>query len=42
MKMNTMEKLRDCLRDLTPTVEMPEDIRQRAEAPIIRMLEQSK
>ncbi|MFC5051176.1 quinolinate synthase NadA [Rubritalea spongiae] len=42
MKMNTMEKLRDCLRDLTPTVEMPEEIRQRAEAPIIRMLEQSK
>jgi quinolinate synthase len=42
MKMNTMEKLRDCLRDLSPTVKMPEDIRQRAEAPIIRMLEQSK
>jgi len=42
MKMNTLEKLRNCLRDLSPAVEMPEEIRQRAEAPIIRMLEQSK
>jgi quinolinate synthase len=42
MKMNTLEKLRNCLRDLSPSVEMPEEIRQRAEAPIIRMLEQSK
>jgi len=42
MKMNTMQKLRDCLRDLSPTVEMPEEIRKRAEAPIIKMLEQSK
>ncbi|WP_018970297.1 quinolinate synthase NadA [Rubritalea marina] len=42
MKMNTLEKLRDCLRDLSPTVEMPEDVRQRAEAPINRMLEQSR
>ncbi|SHJ67902.1 quinolinate synthetase [Rubritalea squalenifaciens DSM 18772] len=42
MKMNTMEKLRNCLRDLAPTVEMPEKVRARAEAPILRMLEQSK
>lgn len=42
MKMNTMEKLYKCLDELSPTVEMPEDIRQRAEAPILRMLEQSK
>lgn len=42
MKMNTLEKLRDCLRDLSPEVRMPEDLRKRAEAPIIRMLEQSK
>ena len=42
MKMNTMEKLRDCLLDLSPTVVMPEEVRLRAEAPIIRMLEQSK
>ncbi len=42
MKMNTMAKLRDCLRDLTPRVEMDEEIRQRAEVPLLRMLEQSK
>lgn len=42
MKMNTLEKLRDCLRDLSPTVEMAEDVRARAEAPITLMLEQSK
>lgn len=42
MKLNTMEKLLNCLRDLEPRVEMPEDIRQRAELPILRMLEISK
>jgi quinolinate synthase len=42
MKLNTMEKLYRCLRDLEPRVEMPEDIRQRAEKPILRMLEISK
>ncbi|MDE0825575.1 MAG: quinolinate synthase NadA [Akkermansiaceae bacterium] len=42
MKMNTLEKLHACLDSLEPRVEMPEDIRQRAEAPILRMLEQSK
>ncbi|MBX3743127.1 MAG: quinolinate synthase NadA [Akkermansiaceae bacterium] len=42
MKMNTLEKLRDCLDKLEPRVEMPEDIRKRAEAPLLRMLEQSK
>ncbi|MFN5579722.1 MAG: quinolinate synthase NadA [Akkermansiaceae bacterium] len=42
MKMNTMEKLRNCLRDLTPQVEMDEQIRLRAEIPLLRMLEQSK
>jgi len=42
MKMNTLEKLRDCLQNLQPCVEMPEDIRLRAEAPILKMLEQSK
>jgi quinolinate synthase len=42
MKMNTMEKLRNCLRDLSPRVEMEEDIRSRAEVPLLRMLEQSK
>lgn len=42
MKMNTLQKLHDCLKNLTPRVEMPEEIRARAEAPIIKMLEQSK
>lgn len=42
MKMNTMEKLRNCLRDLMPEVNMPEELRKRAEAPLLRMLEQSK
>lgn len=42
MKMNTLEKLRDCLLNLEPQVMIPEEIRQRAEAPLLRMLEQSK
>ena len=42
MKMNTLDKLRDCLRDLAPQILIPEDLRARAEAPIRRMLELSK
>jgi quinolinate synthase len=42
MKMNTLEKLRDCLERLSPQVEMPEELRARAELPLLRMLEQSK
>lgn len=42
MKMNTLEKLRDCLRDLSPQIQIPEEIRVRAEIPIRRMLELSK
>ncbi|MFU8894391.1 MAG: quinolinate synthase NadA [Luteolibacter sp.] len=42
MKMNTLEKLRDCLEHLTPQVQMPEELRARAELPLLRMLEQSK
>lgn len=42
MKMNTLEKLRDCLRDLSPQIIIPEDLRSRAELPIRRMLELSK
>jgi Quinolinate synthase len=42
MKMNTPEKLRNCLRDMSPQIEMPEDIRQKAYLPIKRMLEWSK
>jgi len=39
MKMNTLEKLRDCMKRLTPRVELPADIIRRARAPIERMLE---
>jgi len=42
MKMNTLEKLHDCLRDLSPEITMPEPIRARAELPLRRMLELSK
>jgi quinolinate synthase len=42
MKMNTLEKLRDCLRDLTPQIIIPEVLRTRAESPIRRMLELSR
>ena len=42
MKMNTLEKLRDCLRDLEPQILIPEQVRARAEVPIRRMLELSK
>lgn len=42
MKLNTLQKLHDCLRDLSPRVEMPEDLRQRAEKPILCMLELSR
>jgi quinolinate synthase len=38
MRLNTMEKLYRCLRDLEPRVEMPEELRLRAKVPIDRML----
>ena len=38
MKRNTLEKLRDCLLKLEPRVEIPEDLRLRALAPLERML----
>ena len=42
MKLNTLEKLHDCLRDLRPEITLPEEVRRRAEAPIVRMLELSR
>ena len=42
MKMNTLEKVRDALRNLAPAIEIPEEIRARAFGPIQRMLEWSK
>jgi len=38
MRLNTLEKLYLCLRDLKPTVDVPEEIRVKALAPIERML----
>ena len=42
MKVNTLQKLYDCLANEAPYVEVPEDIRKRALVPIERMLELSK
>jgi quinolinate synthase len=39
MKMNTLEKVRDCMKNLSPRVELPPEILQRARLPIERMLE---
>jgi len=38
MKMNTLEKVRDCMKNLAPRVELPPEILQRARLPIERML----
>tara|TARA_R110002096_G_scaffold19639_17_gene65400 strand:+ start:2927 stop:3871 length:945 start_codon:yes stop_codon:yes gene_type:complete len=42
MKMNTLEKLYLCLRDLKPDIVLDETFREAAKAPIMRMLELSK
>lgn len=42
MKLNTLEKLRDCLRDMSPAIEVDETIIDKARQPIVRMLELSK
>jgi quinolinate synthase len=39
MKMNTLEKVRDCMKRLSPRVELPKEILRRARLPIERMLE---
>ncbi len=41
MKLGTLEKLRNCLRDLSPAVSVPEELRRKAEKPLLRMLELS-
>jgi quinolinate synthase len=38
MKLNTLEKLRDCLQTLEPRVELPEEIMRRSLLPLERML----
>lgn len=42
MKLNTLEKLRNCLRDMAPEVKVEEGLRQRAARPLERMLELSQ
>lgn len=42
MKLNTMEKLRDCLKNMSPAIEVDEAIAVKAVKPIERMLEMSK
>lgn len=42
MKLNTINKLRDCMKHLAPRVELPADILERARLPIERMLEISR
>jgi quinolinate synthase len=41
MRLNTLEKVYCCMRDMTPEITMPEDLRVRALAPLQRMLELS-
>jgi quinolinate synthase len=42
MKMNTIEKARDALKNMSPVVEVPEPIRSQALIPIQRMLDWSR
>src|ERR1700720_1730108 len=42
MKMNTLEKAYDALLRMEPEIILPESVRKRAEAPILRMLELSR
>src|SRR3954454_6386483 len=42
MKMNTLEKAHAALLNMAPEIILPEAIRKRAEAPILRMLESSR
>jgi quinolinate synthase len=39
MKLNTLEKLRDCMKHLAPRIELPQAVLDRARLPIERMLE---
>jgi quinolinate synthase len=39
MKLNTLEKVRDCMERLAPRIELPTEILRRARLPIERMLE---
>jgi quinolinate synthase len=39
MKMNTLEKLHDCMANLAPQIELSHEVLRRARLPIERMLE---
>jgi len=42
MRLNTLEKVYLCLRDMQPEISLPEDLRLRARVPLARMLELSR
>lgn len=42
MRLNTMQKIYDCLKNETPEIHVDEAIREKAVRPILRMLEMSK
>jgi quinolinate synthase len=42
MKLNTLEKLYNCLRDETPEILMSDELIEQARKPIVRMLDMSK
>jgi quinolinate synthase len=42
MKMNTLEKLYNCMLYEQPEIIVPEEVRVKAEASVLRMLELSK
>jgi quinolinate synthase len=42
MRLNTLQKLHDCLESLEPAIELEEELRLRALQPIQRMLEMSR
>jgi quinolinate synthase len=42
MKMNTLEKAYDALLNMDPEIVLPEELRKRAETPILKMLELSR
>jgi len=42
MRLNTLEKVHACMRDRSPVVTLPEDLRIRARMPLDRMLELSR
>jgi quinolinate synthase len=42
MRLNTLQKLHDCLNTLEPAIEMEENLRMKALLPMQKMLEMSR